>query len=395
MRSFRILNRRAGLVGAVSALLLGFVVAPFAAAATVTTRSIALSSSTKGATGVSYEVKFTSVAAAGAFVVELCSNTPLIGEACTAPTGADIDNATSATSGFTDVAPLTTPRNNAVVVTGTIGATTAITVNLAGITNPSAAGTMYARLITYDTKANALLYSTTGVTSDANAKDNGGVAMSITDKIGVSAAVLESMTFCVSGETIGASCVGSGAAAPALTAPTLKLGENTGGVIALDATHLSTGSIYTQISTNAVGGAIVSLKSNTAGCGGLVRAGATSNAAGCGIAPAGTSDFSFGAAKFGVKTGTAVGVSGSNPNGTFQPYNTGSSPIYSTGAYAMNYVAGDGTGVTSTYGDPFLETAGAPANNMGMALTFGASIANNTPAGLYSADLSLVATGKF
>jgi hypothetical protein len=30
-----------------------------------------------------------------------------------------------------------------------------------------------------------------------------------------------------------------------------------------------------------------------------------------------------------------------------------------------------------------------------MKITFGASIANDTPAGKYSADLSLIATGKF
>jgi hypothetical protein len=61
----------------------------------------------------------------------------------------------------------------------------------------------------------------------------------------------------------------------------------------------------------------------------------------------------------------------------------------------MGYVSGDATGVTSTYGDPILDTAGAPVNNMGMPLTFGASAANDTAAGLYSADLSLIATGKF
>jgi len=392
MRSFRILNRRAGLVGAVSALLLGFVVAPFASAATVTTRSIALSSSTKAATGVSAEVKFTSVAAAGAFVLEFCSNTPLIGEACTAPTGLVVNTATSATSGFTDTSTLTADEPNARVITGTIGATTAITVDLAGITNPTNAGTIYARIVTYDTKAHAQAYTSATGLSDANAIDNGGIALSITDKIGVSAAVLESMTFCVTGAVApGADCDLTGT-----SAPTLKLGENTGGVIALDAQHLSTGDIYTQISTNAVGGAIVNLKSNTDGCGGLVRAGAASNAAGCGIAPAGV-DSSFtpssaGTAKFGVKTATAVGV-GSNFNGTFQPYSPGG-PIYNSTNYNLKYVAGDGSGVTSTYGDPFLETTG-PANNMGMTLTFGASIANNTPAGLYSADLSLIATGKF
>jgi hypothetical protein len=386
MRSFRILNRRAGSLGIAFALFLGVIAAPFASAATVTARSIALSNSTASAPGVAYTVNFTSVAGAGAVVIDFCSDSPLLGQTCTAPAG--MNAAAAAASGGFTVASATASK---VVVTGTIAATTAISVPLTGITNPSTVGPFYARIVTFTDGTGAGAYTST---TPGTHIDDGGVAMSITNKIGVSAAVLESMTFCVSGETITENCVGSGASAPALAAPTLKLGENNGGVIALDATHLSTGNVYTQISTNAVNGAIVSLKSNTAGCGGLVRAGAASNAAGCGIAPAGTSSFTFGNAKFGVKTATAVGA-GSNFNGTFQPFDTAGSPIYNSSGYALNYVGGDATGVTSTYGDPFLETAGAPANNMGMTLTFGASIANNTPAGLYSADLSLVATGKF
>ena len=42
---------------------------------------------------------------------------------------------------------------------------------------------------------------------------------------------------------------------------------------------------------------------------------------------------------------------------------------------------------------PFLRS-GLPLL-VGMALTFGASSSNNTPAGTYSADLSLIASGKF
>jgi hypothetical protein len=61
----------------------------------------------------------------------------------------------------------------------------------------------------------------------------------------------------------------------------------------------------------------------------------------------------------------------------------------------MNYVSGDATGVTSTYGDPILNTAGAPANNQNMPLTFAASINNNTPAGDYSATLGLIASGTY
>jgi hypothetical protein len=60
----------------------------------------------------------------------------------------------------------------------------------------------------------------------------------------------------------------------------------------------------------------------------------------------------------------------------------------------MNFVDGT-TGVTSTYGDSLLDTANLPVNNKNVQITFGASVSNLTPAGLYSADLSLIATGKF
>jgi hypothetical protein len=60
----------------------------------------------------------------------------------------------------------------------------------------------------------------------------------------------------------------------------------------------------------------------------------------------------------------------------------------------MRYV--DATdGVTSPFGDRFLETAGGPANNKNMMLTFGVGTSNSTPAGTYSANLNLIAVGTF
>lgn len=310
-----------------------------------------------------------------------------MGNNCNPPTGFNASSAASTTSGFTDV----TGTTSKVVVVGTIGAGANISVDITGIHNPTSAGVLYARIVTFtdSTGANAYTSATPGTHID-----EGGLALSITPTIGVSAAVLESMTFCVSGEAIAENCVGGGASAPALTAPTVKLGNTVGGITVLDAGDVYTGTVNTQISTNAASGAIVSLKSNTTGCGGLVRAGAASNSAGCGIAPALATDITAGEAKFGVRTGTAAGV-GTKFNGTYRPFDGGSGAYYSNTVYKLNYASGDGTGVTSTYGDPFLDTNSAPVNNMGMALTFGASAANNTPAGNYSASLSLIATGKF
>ena len=68
---------------------------------------------------------------------------------------------------------------------------------------------------------------------------------------------------------------------------------------------------------------------------------------------------------------------------------------YNNTTYVFNYDATNATGVTSTYGDAILDTDSAPVNGKNMELTFGASVTNNTPAGLYATDLSMIATGKF
>jgi hypothetical protein len=377
MNSIKLYKRQAGRFVAAATVLFAMFVPALASAAQVTERSIALSNSSASATGVSYTVNFTAVQAAGAFVVDFCSDSPVLGQTCTAPTGFNATAAASTTSGFTSV----TGATSKVTVTGTINASDVVSVAITGITNPSTAGPLYARIVTYANGTDAAGYTSADPDAVGAHKDDGGVAVSITPTIGVSGAVLESMTFCVSSAAITDNCVTT-------SAPTLKIGEIVGSTQALDAAHVSTGDIYTQLSTNASNGAVVNLKSSATSCGGLIN---SSKPTGCYILPALGSDITAGQAKFGVKTATATNLDG-NSNGALQPV-TGSG--YSNSAYALNYVAGNATGVTSTYGDPFIDTNGAPANGKNMKLTFGASVSNSTPAGLYSADLSLVATGKF
>lgn len=380
MNSIKTLVQHAGYVGVAFAMLASLLVPVIASAAQVTERSISLSSSSVSATGVVYKVNFTSVGAAGAFVVEFCSDTPLVGQACTAPAGFSASSAASTTSGFTDV----TGATNKFTVAGTIAATTAIEVDVTGITNPSTTGALYARIVTYDTKANALLYESEDLGSGN--VDDGGLAISITPTIGVSGTVLETLTFCVSEAAITDNCVTT-------TPPVVELGEQVGDVVALTPGVLSEDSMFTQISTNASGGAVVRLKSNALNCGGLMRAGAPSA---CDILPALNSGINPAAneAKFGVKTATATSTTGqeATANGTLAPAD---GSFYNNTTYALNYIAGNGTGVTSPFGDPFLDTADAPVTSKNMELTFGASVSNNTPAGAYSADLSMIAVGKF
>lgn len=381
MRSFSILfNRQAGYLAVVVALLLATVLSAFASAAQVTERSIKLSTASKAATDVSYQVKFTTVGAAGAFVLDFCSDSPVVGVSCAAPAGFDASGAASVSSGVTGV----TGSTSKIVVTKSLAATTAITVDITGITNPDDAGPLYARIVTYNNATNAGNYTSTSL--GTGVVDQGGLALSITDTIGVTAGVLESLTFCVASATITADC---GNASSNL--PTLALGETVGNTKALTPDALSTGTLYTQISTNALTGAVINLKSNAIDCGGLLRSGDEAN---CYIAPALTGGtIAAGQAKFGVKTGTASSTSGvTDATGTIQP---ASGSTYNNSTYELNYVAGNATGVTSVYGDPFLDTNNAPVNNKNMDITFGASVSNDTPAGKYSASLSMIATGKF
>jgi hypothetical protein len=380
MKSMRVFNYRAGYLAASAALLLATFLPAFASADQVTSRSIQLSSASVNATAVSYTVNFTATKAAGAFVLDFCSDSPVIGQACAAPTGFNASTVATATSGFT-IGTLTTPANNKIAVTGAMTAGQNVSVVLTGIANPTAAGPLYARIVTYTNATDAAGYTSANPDVVAAHIDDGGVAMDITPTVGVSGAVLESMTFCVSAALITDDCITT-------TPPVLKLGEPVGTTTALDSTHLSTGDLYTQISTNATSGAVVNLKSNAAGCGGLIN---SSNPSGCYILPALKADFAAGTAKFGVKV-VATADTGTAPGGVFEAV---AASGYNATTYALNYAAADASGITSTFGDPLLDTGGAPANGKNMQLTFGASVSNATPAGNYSADLGMIATGKY
>lgn len=383
MKSVRFLDRQVSASLTALALLISLVVPgvipAFASAAQVTSRSITLSNSAAGATGVTYEVEFTvgSSGAAGAYMLEFCSNSPIIGSTCTAPTGMDTTDVATSTGSTT----VSSPAANRAIVTKTIANSSTQTVVLTGIDNPSSAGTLYARIVTYADATDAATYDDTDLGTDPI--DDGGVAMAITNQIGVTAAVRETMTFCVASAAITENC---GNASGNL--PTIELGEGTGDAKALSPSAVSTASIFTQLSTNAAGGAVVNLKSNATDCGGLKRLGAPSA---CDIGPADAAGISNGQPEFGIRTGTSTATGGvGDATGELFPVGT-----YNSSTYFMNYVAGNGTGVTSTYGDPFLDTNELPINNQNMELTFGASASNNTPAGTYTANLSLIASGTF
>lgn len=381
MKSLRIFDGHLRYAVLAVTLVFAAVVPAFASAEQLTSRSVALSSSSKAATGVNYTIGFTADSAAGAAVVQFCSNSPLIGEFCDTPAGFTAAGATAGT-GTTSVDDASA---STVKITKTITAG-AMSFEIGGITNPSAAGTIYARILTYTDAAAAATYSVDDSTTSTLGSpiDQGSAALAITDTVGVSAAVRESLIFCVSGEGAGATNPITASCGGTLVAPVLTLGnEVETDVFALDSSSVYTGDIYTQISTNAIGGAVVSLKSSTTGCGGL----ALNGTGACNIPAAGAAGNVVAAtAGFGVKTG----ATNTDTDGTIQAVGS-----YDNTNYRLNWVTGDASGVTGPYGDPILDTDGDPASNKDMKLTFGATASNNTPAGKYSADISLIATGTF
>jgi hypothetical protein len=401
MGTFRFSDRRfLNTVAAVS-LLIG-VLAPgaltaFASAQTITTRSIEMSSSAENATGVDYAVTFTPVQNAGGFLIDFCDNTPLVGEACTAPAG--FSTASVATSGGPTVETLTS--DSGAIVTDTLTAGDPATVTLTGIANPSYLTTdtadqgFYARITTYAAGSISGVTATdSNTTPPAGSEDQGGVALSTTSSFSVSGAVLETMTFCVSGANTDVSgddnCNGGSGD---ITSPNLNIGTDNDGtyVLSNDYTAPSTGTVYTQLSTNAVDGAVVNLKSSASGCGGLINVEDSSDC----IGPAPTGGVVNGGEGFGAETGlsAAVATTGdTSATGSIVPA-TG----YSDSSLFMSFTAGGSpvSGVTSEYGSPILTSDGAPVNDMNMPLTFGAVANNVTPAGEYSATLNLVADGTF
>lgn len=365
-----------------AAMVIASAITSIVSAASLVDRSITPTSSAAGATGVEYTVEFTPETDAGAFVIEFCDNTPLLGQSCVAPSGFSVADAETTTANVTLVEASQTA--NKLVATKAMTADAKETMVFTGVTNPSDVGSIYARIVTYTDSAAAEGYVSDNPSAVAEPIDSGSVAMYFTSSVAVSGNVLETLMFCVSSEEIEANCAGANSPA------TLELGETDGGVTALQAGVVSTNVLHVQMNTNASSGAIVHLKSS-AQCGGLQRQGTDE----CDIAAAMQQDIDGSAALFGIKLAGAQG--GANAVGSLVPAIVAPDvePYYSTEEFAFRYDDTHARGVTSPFGDPFLDTAGAPATNQNMELTFGATITNETPAGTYSTDLSMIAVGKF
>jgi hypothetical protein len=367
----------------------------FPTGAQVAVRSIKMSDSRVNQTGVNYQVSFKPGSATytvKGIIVDFCggnvADTPIIDDTnCTVPSGFSVGTPTvNVSPGITGYDNLTGTWTAAAINSGrTLRLTSSAGVSidpantnpytfvLTTATNPSTVGTFYARIITYTSDSGDVLTYSPSAAGSTDAKDYGGFALSTAQVISITAKVQESMTFCVSGQAPGPGC---GTTGNPVTPPTMTLGHGAANV--LDSSIGDTGQAFTQLSTNANGGAIIRMR-DTAASGGL-------NSGSNSIPPAGTTAIDIvntAGAAFGLKVSAGSGGTGSIS--AVAPYNTANWAFDATTV---------GENVLSTYGDP-IASASAPMDSVGNTLTFAARASTTTPAGIYTANIILIATGTF
>ena len=362
-------------------------------AALVTTRSIMMSDSVISATGVTYEVSFDigSSHTVGSIAIQFCSNSPIIGDSCTAPTGFDVDAATEAAGANNDLGtPATytkdateTVANRFVAAVDTASADTAgdtAHIILSGVTNGSTLGSFYARVFTY-TSADG----TTGLT------DSGGIALSTAAQIVITAKVQERLVFCVYTTGAGNDCSGKSGTA-------VTLGD-TNGVLDPTGPYVDKNAKF-SVTTNATSNAVVRFKGSTlnrnsdASCASAANC-ITESTSTPNTSTAGSEEFGlclYESAGSGL-TRDAVydGGAGAECAGTTQTAGTGSTGGAGTAEFGLDTNAS--TGTRSTYGDTL---ATKPAGDYSTAtMAFVGNIANNTEAGIYTTTLTFIATGTY
>lgn len=363
-------------------------------------------------TNVTYRVSFTSATSytLKGLVVDFCSGTggtPFIGDTnCPAPAAFTVGaTPTIDTSAYTDDTTSTPVNYNSIgsgwtatslnsgqtfAMSNSTGfgvtAGTQYSFAITGVTNTSELGTFYARLITYDTDTLPAAYTHA---APGAYQDYGGFALSTAYVIQVTAKVQETLTFCVSGSTTpppGAPTSPSNCTSTVVPAITLGHGTNN----TLDTSAVDTNSVFTVTSTNALHGATIRMHTSNA-CGGL----SIDNGVTCGILPVNAGGATPGA----ITAGQAFFGMRCNDS-------TNADPILSVGAITcdtnyndgnVNHYGMDSTSldnVTTTYGDR-VASSNAPVNLLINKYDFAASAAATTPAGIYTTNLAMIATGTF
>ena len=400
-------------------------------------------------TSVTYKVSFKAFNNAASIILDFCPASPIINDPCTAPTGMNVSSAT-----LTNITGAVGAAGFGWTITGTGGnhikishsdgnAAHDITAGdqvfeIGGITNPSSvapqgttlpAGTFYARIYTYaDSAASGYVSVTnTGPSSGPTAiVDYGGIALATASTVTISARVQEQLSYCVTGapQTTWAShdcsdpIVGS-------TLPSMKIGHGSTTNPYLDDQQVDASTVYTQLSTNATHGAIINMRNSNLTCGGLSADGGSTcliPPVAAGAAVAGGSPITAGTAAFGLSVGVGTKDNAVTSKGQIDPdpryysaahvtqvinpannasvnpdlyfgmdTTTSTGPKPATGPFSPYTYDGS---VIGSYGSTIASSPG-PTYRINQFLTFAAAAALTTPAGIYTANVTLVATGTF
>ncbi len=386
--------------------------------ALISARSIKLSSSKASDTDVTYSVSFNpgSNGSVGGMVVDVCSNSPIIGDSCTGPTGfkfhaksGDNTLAVANQSGLSgnnfsvDVAGAADDDNTAVFsrTAGALSTGTQVTIDLGssggsdGVDNPTGGTpgvapenniTFYARILTFDTAAHAEAYTSTAAGGGTGAVDAGGVALSTANQLTVTAKVQERLTFCV--YTSGTACANG-------IGNSITLGDVNG--VLDNNTEYTNNTAKFGVATNAngLGANSVSIRlkggtlKNTPGC-------ADGTAHNCSIDPVGNTetDTASGTEYFGLcvspSASPLVAASPYSGNAAANCDVTGSG---NNGTNKYGFDDNNTTGTQSTYGQS-IATFNAATEKTGT-LDFVGDIGATTEPGIYTTTLTFIATGTY
>lgn len=370
------------LVFTLSLALSGVLLRGSVSAAQVTSRSIKMSSSAVSASSQTYSVSFT-VATTGTIqgiVVDFCSNSPIVGDSCTATVGTNVPNLTASpavtvNSGLSGTWTAAQRNSNRTLTLtnasgGSVSSGTAVNFDITTVTNPSATGAFYGRILTYTTTAGATTTYAPG--SEGSFVDYGGIALSTAAQLTITAKVMETLTFCV--YTSGSNCAGG-------TGSSLSLGDSNG--VLISNTTVYTGTANFGVASNAQSGVKVRMKGTT-----LTSGSFTIDPFGAGTSTSCVADSSTATVEqFGMRISTA----GSGVTAAANPTEAAS---YNCASANHNFYTNATTGTGSTYGGVIASTSGATAESQST-MEFAAKAATTTEAGIYTTTLTFIATGTY
>lgn len=363
----------------------------------ITMSNSAVGSATDGQ-NVTYQASFNiaTTASVGGVVIDFCSTSPIIGDTCTAPTGFTLASATlnaqTGLSGFAESGDADNDTNTFIIVNATPQSMTAadpVTITIAGVTNPTTLGTFYARILTYNTQANAENYSSTAADGGTGNVDAGGIALSTAEQITVTSKVQERLVFCVYADEADAEYANNDCTSKQGTS--VILGD-TNGVLDPSGVYVSKAAQY-GITTNASGSAVIRAKGATLTSGSFTidAFGGTANTSTPGSEEFGFCTYQVSGTGMTIDTlydGDSGGNTSTACSGTTDTAGTGSTGGDNSAAFAFEVA-----NLTSTYGD---DIATKPAGGFSTGkVVFAGNISNTTEAGIYTSTLTFIATGTY